>query len=274
MNCRSLRNSNGFTLLEVLISVLILAFISLGVYDLTVQNYRVRQIVLRNSDFYHEVRLSMGILENDLSLMFTPDSMVPSPAPTSSPSPGQTGQSGQTTGNPFTLDGSDDRIESEYWGRLLDRNGNRASRFNGMESFLSFISSSNVRVYKESPESVFIKVKYSLMDPTENREEIPEGKVLVRIIDTNTFALEDKPDEKSVKIYPILYGVRRIQFKYYEKERDRWNSSWDSESQDLLGKYPDMVEVELEVNGPETLQFGGKFRFRPEIPTREIKTTI
>ena len=53
-------SQKGFTLLEVLISIVIMAFISLGIYQATTESYKLREELVSDSDFYNEIRLTMA----------------------------------------------------------------------------------------------------------------------------------------------------------------------------------------------------------------------
>src|SRR3954471_16711499 len=74
--CRN-RNTSGFTLLEVLISIFLLVVISLAIYNATTESYRLRDSLANEGDFYNGIRLSMSVLERDIALVYSPTIMIP-----------------------------------------------------------------------------------------------------------------------------------------------------------------------------------------------------
>jgi prepilin-type N-terminal cleavage/methylation domain-containing protein len=65
----------GFTLIEVLISIVILTFISLGIYQSTTETFHLREILSNEGDFYNSIRLSMNIMQRDISMIYSPTLM-------------------------------------------------------------------------------------------------------------------------------------------------------------------------------------------------------
>ncbi len=250
-------NSDGFTLLEVLISIFLLVIISLSIYQATTETYKLRDVLMTEGDFHNGVRLAMGVLDRDISLLYTPLIMLPEEkAALAQPADAQ------------DLDAiiSTDR-SSVYWSPAVNKTGVRPSHFAGTDSKLTFVSVSHIRIYKERPESEFTQVSFYLdSDPF---DRAAEGKVLFKTSDPNAFD-EGGKVEQFKRTLPLLHGVKKWKYEYYSKERDRWDSSWDSESADNKNVYPDMIRVTLEVVGPSRLVFEGKYYFRPEIPLHGI----
>src|SRR3954467_2214180 len=84
--CRSKRRAPaGFTLLEVLIVMAILAFISLGIYRATTETFRLRDSIAAEGDFYNNIRLAMTLLNRDVATMYSPTILLNTPSPSASP---------------------------------------------------------------------------------------------------------------------------------------------------------------------------------------------
>ena len=287
MNSKSLNRTHlrneGFTLIEVLISIFLLVVISLGIYKATSETYKLRDVLSAEADFYGGIRLSMNVMDHDISMIYTPKlSLAPSTLkktdPNSVPASNPTPPSGGTT--PDLLDSEDqqaivvgDREKGTlYWTSVLDKTGVRMSRFIGKENSMSFISVSNLRVYKDSRESVFAKIAFELSDDKNSEPELQNTKTLVKRINSNAFAIE-QDDDNYTRRYPILQGIQNIKFSYYNHDKDSWTTSWDSDSADYKGLYPDLIKVELKVIGPQNLHFEGLYKFRPEIPIHGINAS-
>lgn len=278
MRSKSLNNVTrtseaGFTLLEVLISIAIMTAIAAAIFQITTKTFELRDKVMQESDFFNGIRMSMGIVDRDISLLYSPIIMVPDDPK----------QQGPLSGQPMTPEelnaimGNDQgRASTTYWTEAVHKTGIRPSRFQGTDVKMSFVSASNMRVYKESNESEFIKVSYELQDD-KNSGAAQGTKILVR--KSNPDAFEDdesalNPRNNLWRTYYLLPGIKKFKLQYFRSDRTSspWFSSWDTDSTDTKYRYPDMVKLELEVVAPppSTLHFEGTFFFRSEIPLRGL----
>lgn len=282
-----MKNNVGFTLIEVLISLAILAFISLSIYQGTTQTFRMRDVVIQEGDFYNGIRLSMGILERDLNLMFTPKEYLPPPPKKRQPGGVNNGNfsgSSRTNNNADEeenlendpdFQSSDLAKTTEFWLAATNKAGVKLSRFTGEADKLSFVSASHQRLYKDRLECDFVKITYELRDEKNNDDAIENTKTLYKIIDTNVFTDEDKKKE-TVTAYPLLPGIKKIGFRYYSKEKDEWDKNFDNSKEDVLkrGKYPELVEVTIEVTGGKKLNFEGIYILKPGLNNYDLQKTF
>ena len=262
--------TEGFTLIEVMIALVILMVISLSIYQAITGTYRLRESLTAEGDFHNSVRLAMGLIERDFSQLYSPIVMMPEKPEkkTETQVPGQE-MSGEDLLKNLNLE------RSEFWGDPLDTTGIRPSRFIGTESKISFISASNIRVYKETPESELTKVTYELVNERSD-SEIPKdwgSHVLLKTASPNVYETDEKRD-KMAKTYPLLHGITKLKYRYFDRRTDDWVRAWDSDSHDFKNRYPEMIEIEIEVKGLPRLFFVGKYKFRPELPLRGMDTTI
>ena len=264
--------------------MMLLVVISLSIYQATTQTYRYRDILVREGDFYNSIRLSMGILERDFSLLFSPVTMNP----LNSQTPGGTAEEGgvdPNTGLPITTGGNgfpDPNLEqllnselgqpTEHWLGIQDKTGIRASRFIGESDKLSFVTGSHQRLYKNYPESDFAKVAYELRE--DKREDAMEGtRVLYKIEDPNVFDDVEKR-EKTAKAYPLLPGVKSLKFRFYRRDKKQWETKWDNTKEDQRSIYPDLLEVTIEVVAQGRQSFAGTFIFKPEAFFSGLESTL
>ena len=262
-------DSAGFTLLEVIISIMIMTFISLGIYQLTVETFRIRDVLTSEGEFYNTIRMAMDIVGRDVSAIYSP-AMMKLPDPQASNLP-----SGATPAPPpadpefVALLQTDAGRTSTYWLAASDKTGLRPSHFIGTDNKMSFVSASHVRIYRDSHESVFAKISYELVKDEGNRDA-PDALMLVKTESTNAFDDDDHHDKPFVRKYPLLHGIKKFKYRYWRKDKDRWETSWDNDKEDYREKYPDIVEVTFEVTGPDRLSFEGIYKLRPEVPLRGI----
>jgi prepilin-type N-terminal cleavage/methylation domain-containing protein len=262
--------ADGFTLIEVLISIVILTFISLGIYQSTTETFHLREILSNEGDFYNSIRLSMNIMQRDISMIYTPTLMIPNPAPSPSSS-----QAPQVAGRPaptqpvaqpssaFLQSDPDLAVESDFWVAAVDKTGIRPSRFIGSEKKISFIGASHYRMYKDTAESEFSKITYELVEDEFDKESM----MLIKTESTDVFQMEERKDI-SKRTYALLHGIKKLKFRFYRKDKNlgEWQPTWDSDTDEVRNMFPDIVEVNFEVTGPSKLFFNGIYDFRPEIP--------
>lgn len=258
--------------------MLLLAFISLGLYYSVSNTFKLRSYIGRYGEFYGTIRIAMGILEKDVALLYSPRIMLPQKEDDkkkSGTSGSQTTQT-QTQSEPdeSTIIQEDRAIETHYWLTELQKStGIRESHFLGEKEKISFVTVSHVRIYRETKESIFSKVSYELRDDEHPPSEEYEGfKVLVKLENPNAFSTEDDNDEY-MKVYPLLHGVKSIKFTYYEKEKEKWTDKWDNAGRDYRGRFPDAVKLEIEVVGARKLTFEGTYLFRPEVPLDGLRSS-
>jgi prepilin-type N-terminal cleavage/methylation domain-containing protein len=277
---RSMPNKNnprintaaGFTLIEVLISIVILTFISLGIYQSTTETFHLREILSNEGDFYNSIRLSMNIMQRDISMMYSPTLMIPNPAPSPSASqlpqvagrpPTQVTQPNPQASLAFLQTDPDLAVESDFWVAAVDKTGIRPSRFIGSEKKISFIGASHYRMYKDIAESEFSKITYELVEDEFDKDSL----MLIKTESTDVFQMEERKDI-SKRVYALLHGIKKLKFRFYRKDKNlgEWQPSWDSDTDEVRNMFPDIVEINFEVTGPSKLFFNGIYDFRPETP--------
>lgn len=252
-------SDRGFTLIEVLIAVTLLVFISFAMYRTVTQAFQLRAVLMGEGDFFNALRLSMGLLERDLATPLYPEMLnFPIPRATQIPGTADLGQFDQTP-----------PVASRFWGALVVPNQPIAWRhtaFQGTEQSLSFVTDSHRRMYKDSAESTSLKVSY----------QFKEGN-LTRFASTAAFDV-DRDDEPKPKAYMLLNNIEGFRFRYFFKAKDQWLNQWDSTRSETRNLFPDLVELTLTVksDNPQTsrLQYQGKYFFRVEVPTRGISASL
>jgi len=262
--------SSGFTLLEVLISMFLLVVISFATYQATTETFKLRDVLSTEGEFYNSIRLAVSILQRDLENAYSPVAMRPEIAGMGSP-PQQDPYAAPSLGGAAPAPVRD-LIQSDFFSSQVDRYGIRPTRMSGTDSKLFWINASNLRVYRDSRESDFLKISYFLEQ--EKDEEFEKGsQTLVRTASPDTFIYDEGKDEQTRK-YRLLHGIRKLKLRYYRKDKDQWSNSWDTESEDTRDLFPDIVELTIEVTAPRGLSFEGRYQIRPEVPIHGIPATL
>lgn len=249
---------SGFTFLEVIIVIAIMAFIALGLFQITTKSFQLRDVLSIEGEFYNQIRLAMKVMEKDVSLFYSPLIVAPKT---------------RLQQQDYELLNSADLAKvDQYWGGTVHPNGIRPSRFSGENDKVSFVAISNVRMYKDAAESEFLKVQYELVDDT-SEEAIQGTKILIRKTQMNAFS--DEETEKKEKKYALLRGIKNFKIQYFNKDKPKdVNNGWDSESVNTKNQYPDYILVTLEVLGGENLSFDGRYTMKLEAPLRGIPATF
>lgn len=302
--------AEGFTLVEVMISIVLLVMISVSIYQATTQTFRYRAKIINEGDFYGGIRLAMGLLDRDIGALFSPVNLNPKnfadpnnpssggknpdgsdanntvdfPTRTGGFTPNRRGGTGGNSGvDPQTAAAQAQQLEelsrselgqtTDFWLGATDLTAIRPTRFVGTENKLSFVTASHMRIYKNSPECEFAKVVYELRD--EKDSDIGDGvKTLVKIEDPMVFDDTSNKKGKEAKIYPLLPGVKRLKFRYFRRDKKAWENTWDTNRDDMKGLYPDLIELTIEVAGLSKLAYRGIYMFHPETPFYGMDPTL
>lgn len=283
--------NEGFTLIEVLIVMAIMVFISFGIYQALTETFKLRDSLSIEGDFYNTIRLSMGIMQRDIEMMYTPLAMIdyqnPNQPQANAPAganPSRVQRLGAMNSNqqqlfpgvPNDIAG-DLQQETDFWAPAIDVTGMRPMRFIGSDKKISFVSISNSRIYKDSRESEFTKVSYEFRPDTENIDadfKIDNSFMLVKTENTDAFSIDDSHDQRYIHTYKILRGITKYKIEYYSKDKDAKSLSWDSDNTDNQYVYPDIIIITLEVKGMNNLSFDGVYKLKPEEPLSALNPSI
>lgn len=273
--------TEGFTLVEMMIAIVLLVMISVAIYQATTQTFRYRARAISEGDFYGGIRLAMGLIDRDVAALFSPVNFNPknfktdaAPLPAD---PNVSGAPGVASSAAVPQPQLEELLRSElgqtddYWLGATDSSAIRPSRFIGTEDRIQFVSASHMRVYRNSPESEFTKIIYELRDDKDS--QVVEGtKLLVRIENPAAFTEEKKVQDP--KLYPLLPGIKSFKFRYYRKDKAAWERTWDTNRDDMKGLYPDLIELTAEIVGMNRLSFSAVYMFKPETPFYGIDPTL
>ena len=239
-------NRNGFSLIEIMISIAILAMISLMVVQTTTRSFQLKEDLGSEGEFNNSIKLAMNVVERDVSQVFTPLMMMPKSKADAAPM--------AAVPNP-----------APFWGGMMNPSGLRSSRFHGSERKMSFVTAAHERVYKDAKESFFEKVTYSIEADPKPDPGLEGTLALFRTTNTNVFDV-DGDDRKTDKTYKLLSGIKSAQFKFFQRGKDVWQRSWDTESNEFKNHFPDAVEIMIDITGKRQLSYQGRFLYRLEAP--------
>jgi prepilin-type N-terminal cleavage/methylation domain-containing protein len=249
----SVFNDRGFTLLEILIAITLLAFITIGVVSIT-QNAadtmdRTTEINKNNL----QVETALSRFEWDFSQIYSP-LYFSTPLNINTPDPyGASNDSNMdgmddSTGQPLKAAGALSPALQEYYQRLSQRfeqnehfsgvskEGLPIPRFYSPEKNLfEFFTSSNRRKIENTRQSHFAWVRYTLGDPLPNRDDesekeksIPQGlRTFVRYFSADN-PYDSKrldSDKDNIKAAVLLENVESLEFQFWDTKTRKWETN-------------------------------------------------
>lgn len=146
----------------------------------------------------------------------------------------------------FALNKMAEDLNSAYIVKSADLLGTKFEgeiQFKGKEDQIHFVNFNHLRFIQNAKESDSMEVSYFL----ENDPNDPDLKILMR----RESAQVDKDVETGGKAYPLLEGVKRLDFQYLPSGSDEYKSVWDSASADAGNKLPRAVKITMEVKMPD-----------------------
>lgn len=212
----------GFTLIEVMIAILLLALMSIAVYQVTTRSFALNFQLGNESTDYIAIVLSLQNVETDLSQIYNPVLDAPTTAPKE--------ESNNT---------------SEFWSQPVRSDGIRRSRLKGTKEKITFITNGNRRVEEDSPQSDFQKVTWEI-------ERNSAGAYsLYRSTDWDAFNYEESTARKPTRV-ALLENLASAKFTYYRLENKTWEEQWDSEGRFVKpeGRYPSLISLKIELPDP------------------------
>ena len=211
----------GFTLIEVMIAILLLALMSIAVYQVTTRSFSLNAQLGQESTDYIAMVLSLQNVETDLSQIYTPP-LDPALAP------------------------KDPNAQaSQFWSAPVRSDGMRRSRLQGTKEKITFLSNGHRRVEEDSPQSDFQKVTWEI-------ERNAEGAYsLYRSTDWDAFNYEDGTAAKPTRV-ALLENLTSAKFTYYRTENKTWDETWDSESRFVKpeARFPQLISLKVELPDP------------------------
>jgi prepilin-type N-terminal cleavage/methylation domain-containing protein len=249
----SVSDQKGFTLLEILIAVVLLAFITFGVVSVTENAVNTKDRTTATNNNNLQIETAMSRFEWDFSQIYSPlyfstimnlQNNLNNP---SSINPNFSGQqpgvnSGQQSGaqaaanNPYLQQYYEQlvtRFERNQHFSSVSKEGMPVPRFYAPEkNVFEFFTTSNRRKIENQKQSHFSWVRYQLADQVQTKEEeensaIPKSlRSLVRYV-----SADDPYDDKridienidSVKGAVLLRNVESLEFQFWDFQKRKWD---------------------------------------------------
>jgi len=214
-------NQSGFTLVEVLIAIVLISFITLFGYQMVDSNITTKETVTKEDGEIVQVVTALSKIERDFSELYSPLFYSPKNIANS-----------QNQDNQDVYDSSTQNSAFES----TTKNFHLIPQITSEEkSSITFFSSSNRRKIMDSKESRYNWIKYSLRQPSpedledEDNKETDENKkknslqLIRQSIATNIFKKDINFSD--VKAQVLLDNVKSFEISFWDEKQKKFTSS-------------------------------------------------
>jgi prepilin-type N-terminal cleavage/methylation domain-containing protein len=256
-NSTSAFKDGGFTLIEILIAITLLAFITIGVVSITQNAADTMERTTEINKNNLQIETALSRFEWDFTQIYSPmyfsSVLNRSAGDALSGTTNDANMDGKddTTGQPIKPAGQVSQQLQEYYQRLnqrfeqnqhfsgISKEGLPIPRFYSPEkNIFEFFTTSNRRKIENTRQSHFAWVRYALGespakkdDQEEKKSEIPTGlKSLVRYFAADNPYDDQRidPEKDSVKAAILLENVESLEFQFWNMTGRRWETSLKS----------------------------------------------
>ena len=246
-----MKNSRGFTLIEVLIAMTILAFLTVAVTQSLRRGADFKKKIQKGIDKRAAINSAMRMIERDINLAFhyqdfttevltqLKNTTIQGPTPTPPQVPGQP----TTKPNPFP--GQAPGTPNQPYAQLKIRPIPNYTMFIGDKNSIHFTNLNNISVqgdqnYGDQQEvGYFLKSCHSV-----------DGKITSQCLWRRTSPVVDDDVTKGGEEAVLIENVKRFDLRYFGKEKEDWVDHWHSDGKEdlnLKDKFPQAVEVTLTI---------------------------
>lgn len=249
---------NGFTLLEVVIAMTIMAFLTMMVSQAMRRSADFKTKIQKNIDQRSTINSAMRIIERDINLAFHYQDVntevlkeieKKKKATGNTGSQGNnTGTQGNNTGNQGTAgnQGNQGAVPPPIYENFKIREIPNYTAFKGEKTAIHFTNLNNIAVQPGEKVSDQQEVGYSV----KSCKSLSQPDVSMQCLWRRTASyVDDKIDEGGTESV-MIEGVKKFELRYFGKEKEDWADTWDSTtvSDDTLkNKFPSAVEVTLTI---------------------------
>ena len=216
MNKKITIGATGFTLLEILVAVFILAIIISIIFSSYTGTFRITEETEFQAKIYQMARIALERIQEDLECG----------------SPLSKGAPAEIEGSPS----EDAAMSAGFLGENEEIDGRYADS-------LTFLSTKHILMGKEDRHSGLTRIAFYVIENNDG-----ESFTLYR---SETLEFVNAPEEKTGGVI-LCDGLFSVNFVYYNSDGDQYDG-WDTSEDEFMGKLPARVSIQLEfLNGPHS----------------------
>lgn len=222
MNTTVLRSSKGFTLLEVLISIAIMATLSILAAQSIQSAIKSKKKIQEQVEDLSRLRDGLKLLERDINLAYHhrdwEKELLKAAKKKSAATGAQNPQQNQPGQDPNLALGNDQNLVVEAPRR------DPVTHFIGEENSLHFVTMNNARLVKNRAQADHIEVGYFLKDC-----KSIDGKTSSKCLWRRSSPWVDRDVTKGGDEIVLLENITEFNLKYLGKKKQDWVNSWKTD---------------------------------------------
>jgi type II secretory pathway pseudopilin PulG len=222
------KKNDGFTLLEILMVILLLFFISITIFSTMRSMVNIKEQIDFSTEIYQTNRAVLGQWERDFQRIFFTRAAdlgwKPIKKDPNNPDPQDSAQLEDTP--PDNDTGFDNASSSEPI---------PISIFQGAKDTVFFSTATHQRLYQNAPENEQHFVTYQILENN-----------LVRAESDRAVNATDRDNTDKYKRFTLIENIKSFQIEYYDTRAQKWTDKWDSQNAESLDRVPGAVKLTLE----------------------------
>lgn len=255
-----MRNNRGFTMIELMITITILATLTLLTAQAIQQAIQTKVKLQGQIDDVSRMRDTVRLIERDINLAYhyrdiekeLNDLMKKKPTGGNSGSGGGATDGGGPGGGFVTPGGINSDLQAEQANQERREVPRRdpVTHFVGNGESVNFPTMNNARTVRNSRQADFVEVGYALRDCKSLREGNAPSKCLWRRSSPHV----DLDITKGGDEVALLENVSEFKLRYMGKGKQDWVSDWRTDAQGdgvTKNKFPQAVEISITVEKTE-----------------------
>jgi type II secretory pathway pseudopilin PulG len=219
---------SAFTLLEILLVLVLLSFLSYSVYFSVKMTTKAKESVESRTETLQEFRSAFGILERDLRNAYyvTPEDYgwFPRKPILDKDSGLNNGEIPPAPQKPLPL-----------------------TVFQGKENTLLLSTRTHQRLSANAPENEEHFVFYTI-----------KNGGLIRSESKRAISKSDRENSDDFRSFILIEKVVSLKFTYWSPRQAQWISEWDSDKNEMLNQVPEAVKIEIRFTPEFESEKGGK----------------
>lgn len=230
-----MKNSRGFTLIELMITITILATLTMLTAQAITQAIKAKTKLQDQIDDVSRMRDAVRLMERDVNLAYHYRDVEKELSQILK-------KKNNPTGGPTPLPGS----EPETVNRSEAPRRDPETHFVGDGESMNFVTMNNARTVMNTQQADFIEVGYSLRDCKNLRDDKISSKCLWR----RSSPYVDLDVTKGGDEVVLLENITEFKLRYIGKGKQDWTTDWRSDAQGdgaTKHNYPQAVEISLTV---------------------------
>lgn len=255
----SARAAAGFTLIEVLLAVSIMATLTAAMWVSVATMFETRDSVTRRFERYQIMRVALDRLGRELASAY-----LAGPEHGGEPLPGEAEQTRAARTNDPAVANPRDPDEIIQYGMI------------GRDDQLSFSAFAHVRTIQGELASQHAEIGYFL-----ERRRSDEGRLVNSLMRREDVTPDDDLD-RGGEVYTMIPDVESIDFEYWDPgpvtlgtreeiaEEGRWTDQWDTTKSEFSGRLPTRIRITVVLPPEDEFSQEKTFQTQVQLETTEV----